>query len=375
MGAVAVTGPRQSGKTTLCRAAFPSKPFVSLELLDERAHAEGDARGFLKRFPQGAVLDEVQRTPKLFSELQVDLDARHRPGRWILTGSQHFGLLESISQSLAGRISLLNLLPLSLEELANQRPATPFDAAFVGGYPRLHDLHLHPREWLADYLATYVERDVRQVLAVGDLATFQTFLRLCAGRAGQLVNLSSLGADAGISHHTARSWLSVLETSFVVFRLQPYFKNLGKRLVKSPKLYFHDTGLLCHLLGLRSADELRHHHARGAVFENLMVTEILKSRLHRGLTPDLYFYRDQRGTEIDLVLDHPLEPVLIEIKSGETFVPESVGALDAVGEVLSAREGAPRAVHKFVVYAGEDERSVGDVVVLPWPAIGSRFVA
>ncbi len=239
---VTVTGPRQSGKTTLCRAAFPEKPYVSLEAPDIRENATRDPRGFLARFPTGAILDEVQRVPEIASYLQEIVDVRGRNGEWVLTGSQHFALVAKVTQSLAGRTAMLQLLPLSYEELRAGHPSNDADAQVLrGGYPRLYDQPIQPSAWFADYVMNYIERDVRQLLEIGDLATFHTFLRMCAGRVGQVLNLSALGADCGISHGTARRWMSVLEASYVVIRLQPLHRNVTKRLTKSPKLYFFDT--------------------------------------------------------------------------------------------------------------------------------------
>ncbi|MDE3032670.1 MAG: ATP-binding protein, partial [Acidobacteriota bacterium] len=251
---VTLTGPRQAGKTTLCQQAFPDKPYASLEPLETRAFAQEDPRGFLAQFPSGAILDEVQQAPDLLSYLQVHVDRNPAPGQFILTGSQHLGLSQAISQSLAGRTAVLHLLPPSLEELRRfpNPPDSLFDTLFAGAYPRIHDRSIPPSRWLSDYLATYVQRDVRQVLNVGDLVTFTTFLRLCAGSTAQELNLSRLATDAGISQPTARAWLSVLETSFLGFRLPPWHTNLRKRRVKAPKFHFFDSGLACHLLGIQS---------------------------------------------------------------------------------------------------------------------------
>jgi len=363
---VAVLGPRQAGKSTLCTRVFPNKPLVSLEALEWRERARKDPVEFLASFPSGAVIDEAQRAPDLFSELQVDVDAHPEAGRWILTGSQHFHLLSSISQSLAGRVALLTLLPLSLEELGTDRALDPESAGFIGGYPRIHDKHLDPRMWLDDYVTAYVERDVRQVLNIGDLTSFQTFLGLCATRAGQLLNLSALGAEAGVTLKTAKRWISVLEASFIVFQLRPYFRNVGKRLTKSTKLYFHDVGLLCRLLGIRDGEQVRHHPLRGAIIENLLVSEVHKSRLHRGTRGDLYFYRDQSGREVDLVADDPLDPVLIEIKGTQGLSPESARSLDEVAKVLAGGEIAPRSIRRVLLYAGDDVVEAKGIEHIPW---------
>ena len=320
---VTVTGPRQSGKTTLCRTAFPEKPYVSLEPPDEREFALRDPRAFLARCPDGAIIDELQRAPDLPSYLQPLVDADPRAGRFILTGSQNFSLVQSLSQTLAGRTAIVELLPLGLEELRRfpDPPADLHAVLWTGGYPRILDRQLPPREWLASYVATYVERDVRQVLNVGDLLTFQTFLRMCASRAGQLLNLSSLGAECGVTHATARAWLAVLEASYIAFRLPPLHANLGKRLIKAPKLYFYDTGLLCYLLGIRDAPQLAVHPQRGPIFENWVIAEVLKHHRHRGLVPSLHFYRERAGAEVDLVVERGADRLAVEIKAAMTRRP------------------------------------------------------
>ncbi len=334
-----LTGPRQSGKTTLARATFPKHAYVSLELPDEREFAREDPRGFLAQHAGPVVLDEVQRAPDLFSYIQVLSDERPEPGRFVLSGSQNFLLLDRVSQSLAGRAALSYLLPLTQSELSRRSPFDPegigatrprtkptggdlFEVMLRGGYPRIHDQNLDPQQWLAGYFQTYLERDVREVTQVGELETFGRFVRLCAGRAGQLLSLNSLANDCAISRDTARRWLSVLEASFAVFLLRPHFKNFNKRLVKSPKLYFIDTGLLCFLLRIRSAAELHTHSMRGAVFENFTIVELLKNYYNRGRLPDLYFWRDHRGNEIDLIVDCGEKLIPVEIKSGRTVVDD-----------------------------------------------------
>jgi predicted AAA+ superfamily ATPase len=318
---VALTGPRQSGKTTLARVAFPGKPYVSLENPDQLAYATTDARRFLENYPEGAIIDEVQRCPDLFSYLQGLVDERRRMGDFVLTGSQQFGLLSKITQSLAGRVGLVHLLPFSQSELADAgMAATSVDVAlWQGAYPALYDRGLSPEDWFPNYVATYVERDVRQLLAVRELGLFQRFLKMCAARCGQLLNLSSLAADCGISHVTARQWLTVLEASYIVRLLQPYHRNFGKRLVKTPKLYFLDAGLAAWLLGIRDARAIATHAMRGALFETFVIGEFIKQRHNAGQPAELYFWRDNIGHEIDLLFEtgDKLQPV--EIKSGVTF--------------------------------------------------------
>ncbi len=320
---LAITGPRQAGKTTLARAEFAHKPYVSLENPEEREFAQTDPRRFLSRFEQGAVLDEVQRCPQLLSWLQQMVDERKRMGDFVLTGSAQFDLMAGITQSLAGRVGRVELLPLSGAEIGSDRLGTSLDAVLLnGGYPALFDRALQPNDWFPNYVATYLERDVRQLVAVRDLGQFQRFLRMCAARSGQLLNLAALGADCGISAVTARHWLSVLETSYITTRLAPYHANFGKRLVKTPKLYFLDVGLMAWLLGIRDAATLETHHARGALFETWVVSEMLKQRFNAGQPNDLYFWRDHVGLEVDVVYETQAGLQGIEIKSGSTFASD-----------------------------------------------------
>ena len=319
------------------------------------------------------VVDEVQRVPKIFSFLQGMVDEDPRPGRFLLTGSQNLALLDGLTQSLAGRTTLLELLPLSLEEI-RRFPDSPADLdtlLWQGGYPRIYEQGLPAPEWLADYVATYVERDVRQLVNVGDLLLFQTFLRLCAGRTGQLLNLSSLATDCGVSQPTARSWLSVLEASYVVFRLPPFFANLGKRLIKAPKLYFYDTGLAASLLGLETPGHLASHPLRGALFETWVVGEIVKAHLNRGRRPRLSFYRDRRGLEIDLVLERGADLALVEIKSAQTPGSHQLAAFDRFAESLAGRE-TPRVVEQTVVYGGDETQKRSRGELLSWRDVGAR---
>jgi predicted AAA+ superfamily ATPase len=368
---VTVTGPRQSGKTTLCRSVFPRMPYASLEAPDVQAFAHSDPRGFLAGYPKGAILDEVQRVPELLSYVQADLDVRPAGKRFVLTGSANFALLQSIGQSLAGRTALLNLLPLSLKEV-RRFPASPtelFDVLWRGSYPALFDRGLDPGEWYASYVGSYVERDVRMVLAIGDLVAFQTFVRLCAGRVGQLVNLSALGADAGVTHATARAWLSVLEAGYLLWRLPPLHSNLGKRLVKAPKLHFLDTGLVCYLLGIRSPAQLREHPLRGAIFETWVASEILKARVHRALPPSLTFFRDRAGAEVDLVLELGRSLFGIETKSGQTVAEDYFAGLKSMKAALG-----PSPARKFrsvVVYGGDQAQRRAQGAVVPWSAVDS----
>ncbi|MCW5622436.1 MAG: ATP-binding protein, partial [Burkholderiales bacterium] len=321
---IALTGPRQSGKTTLARAAFPDRPYVSLEDLDELALAERDPRGFLARFPGGAVIDEAQRCPVIFSYLQGRVDAERQMGAFVLTGSQQFGLMVGNTQTLAGRVGSVQLLPFGLYELAEAGLAQDeLDRLMLRGlYPAIYDRPLDPSRWYADYVATYVERDVRQMSAIHDLSLFRRFVAMCAARTGQLLNLHSLANDCGISHPTARAWLSILEASYVVFLLQPHHRNFGKRLVKTPKLYFHDTGLAAMLLGIQDEAHMSVHPSRPALFETLVVNEFLKVRYNHGQRSNLYFWRDHVGNEIDLLLEYGAGLMAVEIKSGRTMTSD-----------------------------------------------------
>lgn len=362
---VALTGPRQSGKTTLARAVFPDKPYVSLENPEERQFALSDPKRFLARFPQGAVLDEVQRCPELLSWLQGIVDEHHRMGEFVLTGSAQFELMAGITQSLAGRVGRVELLPLSLAELGPQRaPATLDGWLLKGGYPALHDRPLAPGDWFANYVATYVERDVRQLIEVRDLGQFQRFIRLCAARSGQLLNLAALGAEAGITGPTARDWVSVLETSYLATRLLPHHRNFGKRLVKTPKLYFLDTGLMAWLLGIRDAQMLETHPARGALFETWVVSELLKRRYNDGQASNLYFWRDHIGHEVDVLIEEPegLRPV--ELKSGSTVAGDWFDGLrrwTALAEQQGERTASPQ-----LVFGGAGRYEREGVAVSGW---------
>ena len=360
---VTLTGPRQSGKTTLARAVFPRHHYVSLEDAEVRSFANEDPRGFFDRYRRGGVIDDFHRAPHLFSYVPMLSDHDDRPGRFVLIGSQNF-LPAQASQTLAGRCAILHLLPFSFTELASlpavdvsslgrqpprQRPPVEADlmeTLFRGFYPRIHDTRLDPRHWLRDYHQTYVERDVRQRVNIDDPETFRLFLRMCAGRNGQLLNLSGLAGDAGVSHTTVRRWLSALEASFLVVLLWPHQRSFHKRLIKSPKLYFLDTGLLCHLLRIQSPEELRAHAARGAVFESFVLSELLKARLHRGKEPDIYFWRDSAGHEIDFVVADGETLTPIEARSGQTIAGDFYSGLQFWRKLSGTREAV-------LVYGGD----------------------
>ncbi len=367
---VTVTGPRQSGKTTLCKGLFPDKAYVTLEALDSREYADRDPRGFLSEYSSGAIIDEVQQVPSLLSYLQEEVDANAECGRFILTGSQNFTLAQHLSQSLAGRSGILHLLPLSLDELGAFPSSSDelFEVVWSGGYPRIHDRQIPPQRWLADYVANYLQRDVRQILNVADLQRFTSFLKLCAGRTAQELNLSSLGGDAGVSNNTARSWLSVLEASFICTQLPAWHRNFRKQVVKAPKLHFLDTGLVCYLLGIRDPEQLRHHPLRGAVFETWVVSEIHKGRAHRGLPPDLYHFRETRGLEIDLVQEDGAGITLTEIKSGETIHQDFFTALNKMETRLSGQDSEV-SITKQVIYGGKSRTSRNQNQVIPWSEV------
>lgn len=345
---VAVTGPRQSGKTTLVRQLFGDKPYVSLEDPVELTFAQTDPRGFLRRFAQGAVFDEAQRWPDLFSHLQGLVDTDRTPGRFVLTGSQQFTLMAGITQSLAGRIGLAQLLPLALSEVKLGISNDLHTHLWRGAYPALWQTErtvMDASDWFGAYVVTYVERDVRQLLQVQNLSTFQRFVRLCAARTGTLLNLVSLATDAGISHTTARQWLSVLESSELLFLLQPYHRNFGKRLVKTPKLYFTDTGLAAWLIGIRDPQLLALHPMRGALFETWVLNEFRKFRLNRGLPTDLYFWRDNNGLEADLMFETESGLQCVEIKSSQTITPDLVRAGQRASRFVSEPAPAPWLIH------------------------------
>ena len=363
--AMTLTGPRQSGKTTLCRALFPQHPYVTLEAPDVRAFAMEDPRAFLAQFPKGAVIDEVQRVPELLSYLQGIIDADPAPGRWILTGSQNLSLLESVSQSLAGRTAVHHLLPLTRGEVARfaRHPKSLEETLFAGGYPRIFDRNLDPVEWLRSYVATYLERDVRTISNIGDLATFQRFIELCAGRTAQLLNYSSLANDCAISQPSAKAWLSILEASFIASRLPAFHANLRKRIVKMPKLFFYDTGLVCWLLGIRTPEQLRSHPLRGPIFETWVVSEIVKHRTNRGETGGLSFYRDSNGAEIDLVIEQPDRITLVEAKSAATA---SASFFDGAKRVRRHFSELPRPCDVAVAYGGDQFQERADGRLIPW---------
>jgi uncharacterized protein len=378
---VTVTGPRQSGKTTLLRESFPKFAYVSLEEPDQRAFASEDPRTFLGQFKGPLLIDEVQHVPELLSYVQSIVDRRGKPGQFILSGSQNLLLLQSVSQSLAGRVSILHLLPLSFSEI-QQRTCAPlaaigsrdlsdarivdtdlFDLLWRGQYPRVHTSDVAPHDWLRNYYQTYVERDVRSIVNVGDWESFSRFVRLCAGRNGQLLNTTSIGNDCGVTHSTVRRWLSILEATFVIHLLRPYHRSFSKRMIKAPKLYFLDSGLLCYLLRIRRSDELVSHGSRGAIFESFVVAEFIKLHWHRAIEPKLYFWRDSTGHEVDLIVEFGDKPVAIEIKSGATVASDFYDGLKYWRQLAGPK--APAAL----IYAGDKQFTRQGIHTYSWSVL------
>ncbi|MCB1142434.1 MAG: ATP-binding protein [Leptospiraceae bacterium] len=359
-----ITGPRQSGKTTLSRMLFPQKKYVTLENPDNREFAQVDPLGFLKEYENGAIIDEIQRCPDLASYLQGEVDKNNSPGRFILTGSGQFELMQSVSQSLAGRTAILRLLPFSLEEtdsFVERRDSN--EVLFTGFYPRIFDQNLDPQDYYSFYIDTYLQRDVRMILNIQDLSRFEIFLKLCAGRTGQILNYNELGTASGVSHNTIKSWINVLEASFIIKLIRPYYKNLNLRLIKSPKLFFLDTGLVCSLLGIKNSEHIKNHPLKGAIFETFIVSEIIKNRFNKGLKEDLYFLRDSKGHEIDLVFDSGMTCDLCEIKSSMTINKDFFKNI----QYFSKMELPIK--NKYIIYGGEEKRNQLKVEILPWDRI------
>ncbi|MBU1193382.1 MAG: ATP-binding protein [Proteobacteria bacterium] len=358
-----ITGPRQSGKTTLCKKIFAHKPYANLESPDIRQFAIDDPRGFLAQFPNGAVLDEIQRAPDLISYIQPMVDENQSEGQFILTGSQQFEVSNSINQSLAGRTALIKLLPFSMEEIQSGFSLPSIDCLlYKGFYPRIWDKDLNPSQALGDYFETYIERDLRQLTSVNDLNLFQRFIKLCAGRIGQLLNMNSLANDAGVSHTTARNWLSILEASYIIFFLQPYHANISKRLVKSPKLYFYDVGLAAYLLNIQNETHIERDPLRGHLFENMVIAETLKYRFNHGKRNNLHFYRDSKGNEVDLLLLNGSKIFPVEIKAGMTITQDYFKGLNHFTTFFKDQvsQGAG------LVYGGEDPQQRTGISIVPF---------
>lgn len=360
---VAILGPRQSGKTTLARLTFPDYKYISFEDLDKRAYAKNDPRLFLRDImnEKGVILDEIQHVPDLMSYIQTYVDQEKKNGYFILTASQNFLITQTISQTLAGRMAIMTLLPLSIKELRENNLLGKFseDAMYAGGYPRIYEQAIKPSEWIPGYIQNYIEQDVRQITNVQDLNLFQRFLKLCAGRTGQLVNMEALANECGISQNTVKGWLSVLEASYIIFLLQPHFTNINKRVVKTPKLYFYDTGIACNLLEIKSEKDLAQHYLRGGLFESMIISDLFKEYYNRGECPSIYFWRDKTGHEVDCMIDQGIRTIPIEIKSGETIGAGFFSGLEYWNKLV---EGDP--AHSYLVYAGTEnqERSKGHVV-------------
>jgi uncharacterized protein len=357
---VTIVGPRQSGKTTLVQHVFPKKPYANLENPDTRSLATSDPRGFLEQYPSGAILDEIQRTPELLSYIQTIVDKKNQKGVFILTGSHQFELQQAITQSLAGRTALLTLLPMSIGELlkADIDPSLE-DILLKGGYPRIYKDHLDPTKAYRNYFQTYVERDLRQLINVKDLGQFERFIRICAGRIGQILNLEEIGGEVGVSSHTVKHWISMLEASFIIFRLQPYFDNFGKRIIKSPKLFFTDVGLAAYLLGIENKLQVSRDPLKGHLVENLIILELMKWRLNHGLDPQLYYYRDIQKNEVDVIFKHGSELIPIEIKSSKTYNPEFLKGLHFFQNLTGDR--APKG---YLIYAGEQQQAIHGIYLL-----------
>lgn len=366
---LALTGPRQSGKTTLLKELFKDYRYISLENPDIRAFATDDPNGFLNEYSENVILDEVQRVPSIFSYIQTKVDESKKMGQYILSGSQNFHLLNSITQTLAGRVALFKLLPLDFEELkaAELLEDDYPQALFKGFYPAIFDRDIDPKVFYTNYIQTYVEKDVTELLNVKDLKAFRTFLGLCAGRAGQLLNISALANDCNISQPTAKAWLSILESSYLIFLLQPYHQNFNKRLVKSPKLYFYDTGLLCYLLGIRSADEIILNRLKGSLFENLILAELQKKNYHQYTHFDYYFWQDSNGNEIDILLKNYSGFDVFEIKATETISTELFKQMDRFAELA-----APEEVKKTLIYGGSKNQNRSKYQVQSWKDISLK---
>jgi len=360
---LAVTGPRQSGKTTLLKELFGGYRYVSLENPDTRSFAADDPVGFLNTYDENVIFDEVQRVPILFSYIQGRVDESRQMGRYILSGSQNFHLLSSITQTLAGRVALFKLLPLDLMELKSQDLlAQSYSEAVVKGfYPAIFDREIDPVVFYANYIKTYIEKDVTELLHIKDLKVFRTFLGLCAGRAGQLLNISALANECDVSQPTAKAWLSILESSYIVFLLQPYHQNFNKRIVKSPKLYFYDTGLLSHLLGIRTAADLDENRLKGNLFENMVLAEFQKKNYHLYLHQEYYFWQDSGGHEVDLLIKKPKGFDIYEVKATQTITSSLFKEMDRFEEIA-----APNEINKTLIYGGHENQQRTKYNVLSW---------
>ncbi len=366
---ITLTGPRQSGKTTLAKMVFPDKEYISLEDLDIREFAKQDPRGFLNKLPDGGIIDEVQRVPDLLSYIQTIVDNKQIMGQFILTGSAQFELLESITQSLAGRTAMLKLLPFSFNELQKISSLSKTDEFLLYGFfPGIHRRHLNPTNAYRNYVETYLERDVRKIKNIHNISLFKKFVHLCAGRVGQIFNKENLANEVGVSQPTIQSWVSVLEASYIVFFLQPFFENFNKRVIKSPRLYFYDVGLASYLLGIENEKQIERDPLRGALFENLVITELMKYRLNQAKDPQLYFFRDNHGNEVDVLFQYGHSLLPIEIKSASTFNKTLLKGLQYFSKLTGDR------VSKAVLaYAGDVEQTVNFINIINYRNISREL--
>ncbi|MBF0257857.1 MAG: ATP-binding protein [Desulfamplus sp.] len=363
---VTLTGPRQSGKSTLVRKAFPEKPYISCEDLDIRLFASQDPRGFLKTYPN-AVIDEAQKAPEIFSYIQTKVDLDDEQGQYILTGSHDFLLFEKITQSLAGRTAVMKLLPFSLQEIQGSALfKTPEEYIFNGFYPRVYKMGIAPSDFYPSYIQTYIERDVRLIKNISNLGQFQLFLKMCAGRIGQIVNFSSLGNECGISGTTVKSWMDILEASYIIFLLKPHHANFNKRLIKMPKLYFYDTGLAAFLLGINSVEQLQTHYNKGGLFESFIISNFIKTMFNAGRENSCYFWRDKNGNEIDCLIENGGKLIPIEIKSGKTITNDYFKGIDYYCNIAGEQASRP-----FIIYGGDREQIRSNADVITWNNLDS----
>lgn len=364
---ISITGPRQSGKTTLAKSVFPDYRYVSLENPDNLDFALSDPKGFLNNYGTRLIIDEAQYAPKLFSYIQTIIDEKEKNGLFVLTGSQNFLLNAGISQSLAGRVLIFNLLPFSYEELKKTkfRISKLHELIIKGFYPRIYNSGLDPLEWYRSYIQTYLERDVRQILNVGDINSFRNFLRICAGRCGQIINLSSIGSDLGISYQTVKKWLSVLEQSYIIFLLQPYFENFNKRIIKSPKLYFYDTGLVCYLLGINSAESFNLHYLKGGIYESFVISELIKGKFNSGSNKEFFYWKDLNGNEIDCIVSSGIDLKALEIKASETIKSEFFKTL-----FLWNNLNPKRNKNLNLIYGGKEKQIREKINIYGWNQLG-----
>lgn len=358
---LSITGPRQSGKTTLCKSLFKQHAYVSLENPDMRAFALSDPKGFLDMHRGNLIIDEAQHAPELFSYIQGIVDEQNQPGQFILTGSQNFLLLEKISQSLAGRVYVFYLLPFSYTEIEGESIKRLQEVLFYGGYPRLFDAKISPLDFFPSYIQTYLERDVRNMINLRNLSLFNSFLKLCAGRIGQIFNASSLSTEVGVDIKTIQNWISILEKSFVLFKFHPWHENFNKRIIKNPKLYFYDTGLACHLLGIKSVEDIEVHFAKGSLFENFAILEMMKAKLNKGEQSNLYFWRDSHGNEVDVIETRGVKQYITEIKSSKTIKKDFLKNLDWYAGLVQKYQ-----IEKQLIYAGDEDQERTSAKVLSW---------